>query len=64
MSFVRVFRFDQPTADLAARIEDELARQAEPELETIVVFKDARELDNDKLRPYARLIADRLIGAQ
>ena len=63
MSFVRVFRFDQPANELAVRIKAELARQAEPELETIVVFTDPEELEKEKLPPYALLIANHLASA-
>lgn len=62
LSVARVYRFDMPALELARRIEDNLSRQDDRELEGVFVFRSADELDPIRSPAYARAAARHVIG--
>ena len=61
VSIGRVFRFPVKADDLVAIIMDDLDRQEERELERVVAFRTAAELDRPEVTAYSRAFAARLL---
>ncbi len=61
ISIGRVLRFSLAADDLVATIMAELDRQEERELERVIAFRAARELDRPEVPPYCRAFAARLL---
>lgn len=61
VSIGRVLRFPLPADDLVATILAELDRQEERELERVIAFRAARELDRPEVTAYSRAFAARLL---
>lgn len=61
VSIGRVLRFSLPAADLVSIIMGELDRQQERELERVIAFRAAAELDRPEVTAYSRAFAARLL---
>ncbi len=64
LSIARIYRFDAPAAALARRIEDNLTRQDERELEGVFTFASPDELDPARSPTYALAAARHVLGRQ
>ena len=61
VSIGRVLRFPLPAEDLVSMIMAELSRQQERELERVIAFRAAAELDRPEVTAYSRAFAARLL---
>lgn len=61
VSIGRVLRFPLKADDLVSSVMAELDRQQERELERVVAFRNAGELDRSEVTAYSRAFADRLL---
>jgi ADP-ribose pyrophosphatase YjhB (NUDIX family) len=62
VSIGRVLRFPRTADDLVAGIMADLDRQKERELERVIAFRSAAELDRPEVTAYSRAFAARLLG--
>lgn len=61
VSIGRLFRFPLPAEELVAVIMAELERQEERELERVIAFRSASELERPEVTAYSRAFAARLL---
>jgi 8-oxo-dGTP pyrophosphatase MutT (NUDIX family) len=62
VSVARVFRFDDDADDLARRIRAFIAADPHEELSDIRIVRRAGDLPTDVCPPYARALAERVLG--
>lgn len=62
LSIAEVMHFDEKADDLAARIRATIAADPDPELEDVVVLRQASDLDMNRSLGFAYRIADHLLG--
>ena len=64
LSLAAEFRFAVASGELRQRLEAFLETDADPELESIVIFRRAAFVAHHRMPPYARLLVDHLMKEQ
>lgn len=62
LSIAEVMRFDETADVLATRIRKMIAADPDPELEDVVILRQASDLDMNRSLGFARRIAEHLLG--
>lgn len=62
LSIAEVLQFDETADVLAARIREMIAADPDPELEDVVVLRQATDLDMNRSLGFAQRIAEHLLG--